>query len=143
MSRNRGGSMRGGSVPTIRENAMPAATGELAFLFVQGQYGLLDGFLRDHADDSNGTILADALDAVGGLIFDGGVPPPRVEVNDVGCAGRVEAGAARAQRKQEGVGGAGLEGAHALFAFGRRRGALDKVRSQPGSAADAPDRGSW
>ena len=70
------------------------------------------------------------MGAVGGLIFDGRVPPG-VEVDDVGGGGQVQSGAARTQRKQKRVGGAGLEGTHALFALGRWRGAIEGQGAQP------------
>ena len=40
------------------------------------------GVLRDGQADLHGLFLADAIDAVGALVFDGGIPPA-VEVDDV------------------------------------------------------------
>jgi hypothetical protein len=60
---------------------------------VQGDDGFLDGAARDQADDGDGAALADAVAAIGGLIFDGGVPPG-IEVDDGVGGGEVEASAA-------------------------------------------------
>jgi hypothetical protein len=70
--------------------------GPLALL--QREDALLDGVLRDEAVDDHRLVLADAVGAVGGLIFDGGVPP-RVEQEDVVGGGEVEAGAAGLERE--------------------------------------------
>ena len=45
-------------------------------------------------------MLADAVGAIGRLIFDGGVPPA-VDMHDVGGGGEVQSGAARLQRGDE------------------------------------------
>ena len=54
---------------------------------------MFDGALADEFVDDDVLLLADAEGAVGGLVFDGGVPPA-VEVDDVAGGGEVEAGAA-------------------------------------------------
>ena len=55
------------------------------FGFDHGVDAFLDGASGDEFVDEDIALLADAVGAVGGLVFDGGVPPA-VEVNDVaGC----------------------------------------------------------
>ena len=75
---------------------------------VQREDLLLDGAARDEPVDRDRLVLADAVRAIGGLIFDGGVPP-RIEVDHVVGAGEVDAGAAGLERDQEQIALAGLE----------------------------------
>src|SRR5690606_7074684 len=66
---------------------------------------LFDGALDDEPIGGDGAGLADAVAAVDGLGFDGGVPP-RVEEEDIARGGEVEAGAAgfEADQKHRSVG---------------------------------------
>jgi hypothetical protein len=57
---------------------------------VKAEYFLFDGVGRDEAVDGDGTRLAHAVGAVGGLVLDGGIPPG-VEVDDVVGRREVEA----------------------------------------------------
>ncbi len=77
---------------------------------------LFDGVAGDQPIDGDGAGLADAVGAVGGLVFGGGVPPG-VEMDDVVGPGQVEAGAARFEGDEEEVALAGLEGVHAALAL--------------------------
>ncbi len=75
-----------------------------------------DGVLGDDAAGVDGFVLADAVGAVDGLGFDGGVPPGVEEVDVVG-GGEVEAEAAGFEGdEEEGAGGVGLEMLDALLA---------------------------
>src|SRR5687767_2903853 len=77
--------------------------------------------------------LADAEGAVGGLVFDGGVPPA-VEVDDVCGGGEVEPSAAGLEREdEERRAVVPLEGFDHLAAFGDGRAA---VQDQAGFAED-------
>ena len=94
----------GGLVGAFEEARDKVALGsvELEDLF-------FDRVLGHEAIDRDGAGLADAVGAVGRLIFDGGVPP-RVEVDHVVGSGQVEARAARFERDQKEVALAALEG---------------------------------
>lgn len=67
--------------------------GECEFFFDEGVDALFDGALADEFVDEDVLLLADAEGAIGGLIFDGGIPPT-IEVDDVAGGGEIEAGAA-------------------------------------------------
>ena len=76
-----------------------------------------DTVVDDEFIDEDGLSLTDAVATVGGLAFDGGVPP-RVVVDDAVGGGEVEAGAAGAQADEEQRAGTGLELLHELGAVG-------------------------
>lgn len=59
-----------------------------------------DGTPANQFVDKDIAMLADAVGSVGGLVFDGGVPPA-VEVDDVGSLGEGEAGACGFKREDE------------------------------------------
>ena len=61
---------------------------------------LFDSAFADQLVHEDGARLADAPGAVGGLVFDGRVPPA-VVVHDLAGSREVEAGAARFQRDQQ------------------------------------------
>jgi hypothetical protein len=63
-----------------------------AFFFLQAEDLFLDRAGADQLVTRDGAGLADAMRAVGGLGFDGGIPP-RIEVHDGVGAGQVQAGA--------------------------------------------------
>lgn len=62
--------------------------------------------LADKCMDEDCFGLTDAVGAVGGLVFDGGIPPAIV-MEDVICAGEVEASAAGFDGEQEDRGAIG------------------------------------
>ena len=74
--------------------------GEVAFGLLELQDFFLDGIAGDEAVGEDVADLADAVGAVDGLGFDGGVPPG-VEEEDVVGAGEVEAQAAGFERDEE------------------------------------------
>ena len=95
---------------------------------------LLDGAAADERVDDDRVLLADAVGAVAGLVFHGGVPPA-VEVDDVARAGEGESGAGGLEREQEEGRPAGvLELLHQLPALGYGGAA---VQHQPGRTEDA------
>ena len=49
--------------------------GQIALVAMKFHDLLLDGVLGDQPVDGDGALLADAVGAVGGLVFHGGVPP--------------------------------------------------------------------
>ena len=61
---------------------------------------VLDGSVADQLVDEDGLVLADAVCAVGGLVF-GGRIPPRVVVDDAVGGGEVETGATGFQGNEE------------------------------------------
>jgi hypothetical protein len=61
---------------------------------------VLDGAGADEFVDEDGFVLADAVSAVGRLVFGGGIPP-WVEVDDAVGGGEVEAGAAGFEGDEE------------------------------------------
>ena len=82
---------------------------EGAFLFLEEADFFLDGVFDEEAVGEDGLFLADAVGAVDGLGFDGGVPPG-VEEDDIGGGGEIEAGAAGFEADEEGGGAVvGLE----------------------------------
>src|SRR5215210_874443 len=88
--------------------------GSLAGLELEDLF--FDGVAGDEAVGEDGAGLADAVGAVDGLGFDGGVPP-RVEEVDVVGGGEVEAEAAGFQAdEEEAASGIGLELLHQLLA---------------------------
>ena len=74
--------------------------GEVAFGLLELQDFFLDGAFGDEAVGEDVADLADAVGAVDGLGFDGGVPPG-VEEEDVVGAGEVEAEAAGFEGDEE------------------------------------------
>ena len=73
---------------------------ELALLSAELEDLLLDRALGDEPVGRDDLGLADAVRAVGRLVFDGGVPP-RVEVDDRVGRGQVQAGAAGLEGDEE------------------------------------------
>ena len=69
---------------------MEQGIGKVAFGLVQTEDLLLDGVGSDEVIDRDVAMLTDTVGAVGGLLFDGRVPP-RVEMDDVVGSGEVEA----------------------------------------------------
>lgn len=98
---------------------------EGGFAFFEGHHFFFDGVAHEEAVDEDGVFLADAVGAVGGLVFDGGVPPG-VEVEDVGGSGEIEAGAAGFEGDEE-DGGAetALELLDEVFSFRDGGGAVE------------------
>ena len=80
----------------------------MAFAFLHFLEALFDGAFADEFVDEDGFVLADAVGAVGGLVFGGGVPP-RVVVNDGVGVGEGESGASGFEGDEEDVGSSGLE----------------------------------
>ena len=86
--------------------------GEPCFAGVHGQVGdgffgfeervdfLFEGALGDKAVDLNVALLADTEGAVGGLRFDGGVPP-QIVMDDLRGGDEIEAGATSLERENE------------------------------------------
>jgi len=74
--------------------------GEERFLLLELVDAVFDGALTDELVDEDGFVLADAVGAVGGLVFGGGVPPGVVVDDGVG-SGEVEAGAAGFEGDEE------------------------------------------
>src|SRR5690606_20078931 len=54
---------------------------DLAFALPKFDHLLLDGVFDDQSVDQDGFVLPDAVGAIGGLVFDGGIPP-RIVVDD-------------------------------------------------------------
>ena len=90
------------------------ASDEFSFAFVHREDFFLDRVLRDQAVHGDGASLADAMSAVGRLIFNGRVPP-RVEMNDVVSGRQVQSRAAGFQRDQEQIPFAVLKGIDRLL----------------------------
>jgi hypothetical protein len=107
---------------------------------VEGEDALFDGVGGDEAVDGDGAVLADAVCAVGGLLFDGGVPPG-VEEDDVVGGGEVEAEAAGLEGDEEEVALAALEGVDEAFAFGGGGGAVEVEVWEGGGVEGAADDG--
>ena len=74
--------------------------GQVRFLGEQAVDALFDGADGDEFVDLYFALLADAVGAVGGLVFDGGVPPA-VEMEHVAGGGQIEAEPAGSQREDE------------------------------------------
>lgn len=81
--------------------AFEERVGQGAFGVVEAEDFLFDGVLGDEVIDGDLLLLADAVGAVGGLLFDGRIPPG-VKVDDVVGPREVEAEAARLERDEEG-----------------------------------------
>ncbi len=88
------------SVKAFSAPPSSSGVGHVLFLADQGVDFLLDRAAGDEFVDQDVALLADAEGAVGGLVFDGGVPPA-VEVDDVRGGGEVEPGAAGLDREHE------------------------------------------
>ena len=67
---------------------------EVAFFVVEGDDFLLDGVFGDETIDGYGLGLADAVCAVGSLVFDGWIPPWVEEDDKIGAC-EIEAESAR------------------------------------------------
>ncbi len=100
--------------------------GERLLFLLQGEDAVFDGVFGDEFVDEDGLFLADAVGAVGGLVFDGGVPPGVVVDDGVG-GGEVEADAAGLEADEEdgdvavleaGDGGFAVAGLAGEFAVG-------------------------
>ena len=61
---------------------------EFSFIFVEGEDLLFDGIFGDQSVNGHGAELAESVGSVGGLVFDGWVPPG-VHVDDVIGGGEV------------------------------------------------------
>lgn len=61
---------------------------EFTFIFVECEDLLFDGIFGDQSVDGHGPELAESVGTVGGLVFDGWVPP-RVHMDDVIGGGEV------------------------------------------------------
>lgn len=82
--------------------------GDFGFLELELVDAFFDGVGADEFVDEDGFLLSDAVGAVGGLVFCGGVPPG-VEVDDGVGGGEVEAGAAGFEGDEEDGDGGVLE----------------------------------
>lgn len=82
--------------------------GEFGFFLLEAVDAFFDGVEAEEFVDEDGFVLADAVGAVGGLGFGGGVPPGVVVDYGV-CGGEVEAGAAGFEGDEEDGEAAGLE----------------------------------
>ena len=72
---------------------------------------------HQEALDEDGSLLPHAVSPVAGLVFHGGIPP-RIEMENVACAGQVQASTARFETDEEQGGAfAGLEGFHEFLAL--------------------------
>lgn len=80
----------------------------MAFLFLHLLDALFDSALADEFVDEDGFVLADAVGAVGGLVFCGRVPPGVVVDDGVGI-GEGEPGSACFEGDEEDFGFSGLE----------------------------------
>ena len=70
------------------------------FAALHGEDFFLYGSLGNEFDAVDGAFLSDAVGAIGGLVFDGGVPPGVVVYNHV-CAGEIQAGATSFETDQK------------------------------------------
>ena len=91
---------------------------EFSFIFVEGEDLLFDGIFGDQSINGHGAELAESVGSVGGLVFDGWVPPG-VHVDDVIGGREVQTGAPCFEGDQEQVTFSGLEGIDGFLAFGR------------------------
>ena len=98
--------LRAESVRDVRVGEQ--AGGEFGFFLLKLVDALLDGVLAEEFVDEDGLVLADAVGAVGGLGFGGGIPPGVVVDDGVG-GGEVEAGAAGLEGDEEERDFSGLE----------------------------------
>ena len=103
--------------------------GEALLLFDDLVDLLLEGIGRNEAVDIDGRLLSDAVGAVRGLSFDGGVPP-EVVVNDDGRSRQVETRTRRLERQHHDVFIASiLESVHHCLARIRLEAAVDELRA--------------
>src|SRR6185369_12364209 len=103
----------------------------LALAVDDGGDFLFEGSFGDQLEDLDGALLADAVDAVGGLVFARGVPPAGV-VDDDGAADEVDAGSSGFQAAEEdAAGGVAVEAVHELAAVGAGTGEGDVVDADP------------
>lgn len=112
--------------------------GEETFMTEEVVDAFLEGAFADEVVGDNGTRLANAVGAVGGLVLDGGVPPT-VVVDDVGGLGEGEAEGAGAEGENEESGavitGEGLDLGSAL------RGGESAVKEGNGATEAFGERG--
>src|SRR5881394_2951235 len=94
------------------------ALNNFALLLLEGQNLLFHGAARDELVAGDDTGLADAVGAISGLVFDGGIPP-WVEVNHGVRAGQVQAHAAGFKTDEENGRRAALKFLHDLAAVRR------------------------
>ena len=73
---------------------------DFAFALLKLKNLLLDRVARDELVAGDDPCLPDSMRAVGGLIFDGGIPP-RIEVNHGVCSGKVQTYATRLKADEE------------------------------------------
>ncbi len=86
--------MEGGGVWAGFYGAIEEGVGEERFLLLELVNAVFHSARADEFMDEDRLVLADAVGAVGGLVFGGGVPPG-VEVDDAIGGGEVKASAAR------------------------------------------------
>ena len=98
--------------------------GQVTFGLVETEYFFFDGVLGDEVIDGDILLLPDAVGAVGGLLFDDGIPP-RVEVDDIVGTGQVEPQSTGFETDEEEGAVARLEVADELLALGHRGRAIE------------------
>jgi len=97
---------------------------EFSFVFVHRQDLLFNRVPGDEAIDGDGSLLTQAVGAVGGLILDGRVPP-WIHVDDIIGCGQIQTGPARFEGDQEEIPFAGLESIDGVLAFCGGRSAIE------------------
>ena len=106
-----------GPESTCAIGAVEDSGDEFSFIFVEREDLLFDGIFGDQSVDGHGAELAESVGSVGGLVFDGWVPP-WVHVDDVIGGGEVESGAPCFEGDEEQVTVSGLEGIDGFLTFG-------------------------
>lgn len=77
-----------GTESTCAICAVEDSCDEFSFIFVEREDLLFDGIFGDQSVDGHGAELSESVGSVGGLVFDGWVPPG-VHVDDVIGGGEV------------------------------------------------------
>lgn len=106
-----------GTESTCAIGAVEDSGDEFSFIFVEREDLLFDGIFGDQSVDGHGAELAESVGSVGGLVFDGWVPPG-VHVDDVIGGREVESGAPCFEGDEEQVTVSGLEGIDGFLPFG-------------------------
>ena len=91
---------------------------------MHGDHLFLDAALEHELVDGHRSRLADAMGAIGGLLFDRRVPP-RIEMDDVVGSGQVDADATGLEAEQEHLALAALKCGHRFIACFLRRAAIE------------------
>ena len=99
--------------------------GQRGFAVLELEDALLDGVFGDQLIDEDVLLLADAMRAIGGLAFDGGIPP-RIVVDDRIGGGEIEPGAAGFEADEKERHLAVLEARDRRFAIARVAAQLDE-----------------